>query len=114
MQFHVITLFYNQKTVSSGDIETKPNSDQNFWMCQPLEFSIATHNFTKVSLLKVCIYNCDIISLSETYLGSSIASDDDRLETIYLERTTHPIGNNEVYVSIIKVHYLWNHLVFVV
>ena len=44
--------------------------------------SIATHGFIKVSLQKayLTIYNYNVICFSETYLDSSIASDDNSLE----------------------------------
>ena len=78
--------FYIKKIILSGDVETNPGSQskrcQESSICHGNLNSIATHSFIKVSLLKVyiTIYNYDIICLSETYLDSSILSDDKNLE----------------------------------
>ena len=44
--------------------------------------SITAHNFLKVSLLRayITVHSFDVISLSETYLDSSISHDDNNLE----------------------------------
>ena len=68
-----------------GDVELNPRSNQNtaqkLLICHWNLNSIAAHNFAKLALLKA--YNSipmfDIISLSETYLDSSILHDDSNL-----------------------------------
>ena len=78
--------FYIKKIILSGDVEINPGPQfkryQEFSICHWNLSSIATHGFIKVSLLKVyiTIYNYDVICLSETYLDSSIPSDDNDLE----------------------------------
>ena len=78
--------FYIKKIILSGNVETNPRSQskhcQEFSICHWNLNSIATHSFIKVSLLKayITIYNYDVICLSETYLDSSIPSDDNDLE----------------------------------
>ena len=78
--------FYIKKIILSGDVETNPGPQskrcQEFSICHWNLNSIATHSFIKVSLLKayITIYNYDVICLSETYLDSSILSDDKNLE----------------------------------
>ena len=78
--------FYVKKIILSGVIETNPDpqskSCQEFSICHLNLNSIATHSFIKVSLLKayITIYSYDVICLSETYLDSSIPSDDNNLE----------------------------------
>ena len=56
--------------------------------------SIAAHNFIKVVLIKACIsfHNRDIVCLSETYLDSSVPTDDDNLQIPGYRsvRTDHP------------------------
>ena len=70
----------------SGDIEEnpgpKPNSCDCLSICHWNLNSIPAHNFIKLSLLRayISINKTDIICLSETYLDSSIPSDDDNLE----------------------------------
>ena len=78
--------FYIKKIILSGDVETNPGPQskrcQEFSICHWNLNSIATYSLTKVSLLKayITIYNYDIICFSETYLDSSIPSDDNILE----------------------------------
>ena len=77
---------YIKKIILSGDVETNPGPQskrcQEFSICHWNLNSVATHSFIKVSLLKayITIYNYDVICLSETYLDSSIPSDDNNLE----------------------------------
>ena len=77
--------FYFKKIILSGDFETNPGPQskrcQEFSICH-WNLSIATRSFIKFSLLKayITIYNYHVIYLSETYLDSSILSDDNNLE----------------------------------
>ena len=84
--------------VLSGDIEknpgSKPSSRDKFSLCYWNLNSISTHNFIKISLLcaYVSSHNFNILCLSETYLDSSISSNDNNL-TISgydLYRADHP------------------------
>ena len=69
-----------------GEIEENPGPKP--YICGSLSISywnlnsISAHNFIKLSLLRayISINKTDIICLSETYLDSSIPSDDDNLE----------------------------------
>ena len=69
----------------SVDIEEnprpKPSSCDKFFICHWNLNSISAHNFIKISLL--CVYvsthNFDVLCLSETYLDSSVYSDDNNL-----------------------------------
>ena len=69
-----------------GDIESnpgpRPNSGQSFSICHWNLNSIAGHNFSKISLLKVynAIHTYDIICLSETYLNHNTLSDNYNLK----------------------------------
>ena len=75
----------------------------------------------KVTLNSIChsIYNNpDITCLSETetWLDSSILSDDDNLEISGYDliiATTHPIAN-AVPVCTIKIYLFWKHLIFAI
>ena len=77
---------YSLAIKSSGDIEENPGPNPN--SCEYLSIcpwnlnSISAHNFIKLSLLRayISINKIDIICLSETYLDSSISSDNDNLE----------------------------------
>ena len=68
-----------------GDIESNPgpraNSGQSFSHCHCNLNSIATHDFSKISLLKTynAIHNYDVICLSKTYLNHNTLSDNDNL-----------------------------------
>ena len=77
---------YSLAIKCSGDIEDnpgpKPNSCEFLSICHWNLNNISAHNFIKLSLLRVyiSINKIDIICLSETYLDSSISSDNDNLE----------------------------------
>ena len=60
----------------------KPNSGENFSICHWNLNSIPAHNFLKNSLLNAynSLHKFDIICLSETYLDSSILTQDPNLE----------------------------------
>ena len=88
--------------------------------------SIATYSFIKVSLLKayITVYNSDVICLSETYLDSSILSDDKNLEIpgCDLIRADHPSNSkrggacvyyrNSLPLKILDIFYLQECIVF--
>ena len=84
-----------------GDIETNPgqrtNSYQYLSCCHWNLNSLPAHNYIKVSLIQPynTIHKYDIICLSETYLDSSIPSDDKALyiEGYNLVRADHPSDN---------------------
>ena len=81
-----------------GDIESnpgpRPNSGQSFSICHWNLNSIAAHNVSKMSLLKVynAIHTYDIICLSETYLNHDTLSDNENLKIPGYEliRVDHP------------------------
>ena len=69
-----------------GDAELNPgpknrNSCYNFSICHWNLNSIAAHNFAKVNLLQAynAIHDFDMICLSESYLDSTVSSDNDNL-----------------------------------
>ena len=74
-------LFY--LSILSGDIEVNPgpNSSHELSVCHWNLDSIGSHNFAKLSLLEAynAIHNFDIICLSETYLDSSVLSENPSL-----------------------------------
>ena len=82
----------------SNDIEKNPGpksyKDQNLSICHWNLNSICAHNYIKVNLLRayLSIHKFDIICLSETYLDSTIRSDDDNLSIpgYNFERRDHP------------------------
>ena len=69
----------------SGDIEMKPvlksSSCNKFSICHRHLNSISAHNFIKLSFLRayISIHNFDILCLLETYLHSTITSNDSNL-----------------------------------
>ena len=122
--------FYIKKIILSGDVETNPGPQskrcQEFSICHWNLNSIATHSFNKVSLLKayITIYNYDAICFSETYLDSSILSDDKNLEIpgYDLIRADHPSNSkrggvcvyyrNSLPLKIQDIFYLQECIVF--
>ena len=68
-----------------GDIEENPgskrNSNQSFSICHWNLNSITAHNYLKVSLLRAytSFHNFDVVCISETYLDSTTALDDENL-----------------------------------
>ena len=114
----------------SGAVETNPGPQskrcQDFSICHWNLNSIASHSFIKVSLLKayMTIYNYDFICLSETYLDSSIPSDDNNLEIpgYDLIRADHPSNSkregvcvfyrNSLPLKILDIFYLQECNVF--
>ena len=84
-----------------GDVELNPgpknrNSCYNFSICHWNLNSITAHNFAKVNLLQAynAIHDFDMICLSESYLDSTVSSDNDNLyiRDYKLVRADHP-GN---------------------
>ena len=72
--------------ICGGDIELntgprKNNTSYNFSFCHRSLNSIVAHNFSKLSLLEAfnLEHKFDMICLSETFLGSSIPTNDERL-----------------------------------
>ena len=70
----------------SGDVEEKsglkPKPCQSFSICHWNVNSVSTHNFSKVSLLRayISIHKFDVICISETFLNSDTAVNDDNLK----------------------------------
>ena len=88
----------------------KPNSCDCLSICHWNLNSIPAHNFIKLSLLcaYISINKTDIICLSETYLDSSVPSDDDNLELpgYNLVRPDNPTNTKEtVFAFIIIIPY---------
>ena len=122
--------FYIKKIILSGDVKTNPGpQSKRFQECSICHWnlnSIATHSSVKVSLLKmyIIIYNYDVICLSETYLDSSILSDDNNLEIpgYDLIRAHHPSNSkqggvcvyyrNSLPLKILDIFYLQECIVF--
>ena len=69
-----------------GDMEENPgpkcNSNQSFSICCWNLNSITAHNYLKISLLRpyISLHNFNVVSISETYLDSTTALDDENLE----------------------------------
>ena len=72
----------------------RPNSGQNFSICHWNLNSVAAHNFSKISLLKVyiVIHTYGIICLSETHLNHDTLFDENILRILgyKLIRVHHP------------------------
>ena len=85
----------------SGVVEINPgprhNSGVFFSICHWNLNSVSAYNYTKLSSLKafIAVHKFDIICLSETYLDSSVAPDDDNLDIsgYSLVRSDHPSSN---------------------
>ena len=83
-----------------GDVGINPGPKQSsLTFCHWNLNGAAAHEFIKVSLLEGYITerNFDIICLSETFLNSSLDSEDDRLkiEEYNLIRSDHPSGSKK-------------------
>ena len=82
----------------SGDIELNPGDKHhsNLKVCYWNLNSLQAHNFAKVSSLRAynTLHKFDIICLSETYLDSSISSNDPELllDGYELIRADHPMN----------------------
>ena len=69
----------------SADVEENPGSKpklcQSFSVCHWNVNSAFAHNFSKFSILRACIFHkFDVICISETFLNSDTAFDDDNLK----------------------------------
>ena len=114
----------------SGDIEENPgpkrNSNQSFSICHWNLNSITAQNYLKISLLRayILLHNFDVVCISETYLDSTTALDDENLEIAgySLSRTDHASNSNRggvcVYyknslaLRLIDAHYFQECLIF--
>ena len=71
---------------------------------------MSAYNYTKLSSLKafIAVHKFDIICLSETYLDSSVAPDDDNLEIsgYSLVRSDHPSNNKRGGVCVYYKNFL--------
>ena len=85
-KFYTICCMFLLLLICAGDIELNPGPRKNnitytFFFCHWNIDSIAAHDFLKLSLLEA--YNVDhkfdMICLSETFLDSSVSSNDERL-----------------------------------
>ena len=80
----------------SGNVELNPglkrNAAQTLSICHWNLNSMCAHNFAKLSLLRayVSVQKFDIISLSETYLNSSVDGESLEISGYYLIRFDHP------------------------
>ena len=82
-----------------GDIELNPgpknrNSCYNFSICHWNLNSITALNLAKVNLLQPynAIHDFDMICLSESYLDSSVSSDNLYIKDYKLVRADHPVN----------------------
>ena len=108
----------------SGDTEEnpcpKPKPCQSFSICHWNVNSVSAHNFSKVSLLRayISIHKFDVICISETFLNSDTAFDDDNLkiEGYNIVRSDHPSNsrrggvcmyyNHSLALKILDIKYL--------
>ena len=89
----------------SGDVEENPCPKPKLWLsfsiCHWNVNSVSAHNFYKVSLLRayIFIHKFDLICISETFLNSNTAFDDDNLkiEGYNIVRSDHP-SNPSLYI----------------
>ena len=114
----------------SGDNEENPgpkcNSNQSFSICHWNLNSITAHNYLKIFLLRayISLHNFDVVCISETYLDSTTALNDENLAiTGYnLLRADHASNSKRggvcVYhksllaLRLIDIHYLQECLIF--
>ena len=84
----------------SGDTEEnpcpKPKPCQSFSICHWNVNSVSAHNVSKVSLLRayISIHKFDVICISEAFLNSDIAFDDDniKIEGYNIVRSDQPVS----------------------
>ena len=87
----------------SGDVEENPRPKrkpcQSFSICHWNVNSLSDQNFSKVSLLTayISIHKFDVICISETFLNSDTAFDDDNLkiEGYNIVRSDHPSNSRQ-------------------
>ena len=106
----------------SGDIEENPgpkcNSNQSFSIYHWNLNSITAHNYLEIPLLiaYISLHNFDAVCVSETYLDSPTARDDENLEiTGYnLLRVDHASNSykNSLALRLIDANYLQECLIF--
>ena len=90
----------------SGDVEINPrrNADETFSVCHWNLNSLLAYNYNKLFLLRayIAVRKFDVICLSETYLDSIVASDDENLKiTGYNQvRSDHPANTKHVGVCL--------------
>ena len=98
-----------------GNVDTnsgpKTIPQQGFSVCHWNHKSIFAHNFAKIFVLKayIAIHKFDIICLSETYLDSSIPTNNDNLDIdgYNLVHSDDPSNTNtEEFVSVTETIYL--------
>ena len=117
-------------TKLSGGIEENPgpnrNSNQSFSICHWNLNSITAHSYLKISLLRayISLHNFDVVCISETYLDSTTALDDENLEIAgyNLLKADHASNSKRSGVCVhyksslplrlIDVHYLQECLIF--
>ena len=108
----------------SSDVEEnagpKPKPCQSFSICHWNVNSVSAYNFSKVSLLRayIFIHKFDVICISETFLNSDTAFDDDNLkiEGYNIVRSDHPSNsrrggvfmyyNHSLALKILDIKYL--------
>ena len=84
----IATWVYSILTALSGGVQLNPGpknkSRVNFSICHWNLNSISAHNYAKFLFLKayIAVYKFDIVYISETYLDTSITSDDGNLEIL--------------------------------
>ena len=99
--FHIISCnllhrLYILSITLSRNAEQNPrpkrNAAQILSICHWNLNSTCAFNFSKLSHLKayLSVHKCDIICLSETYLGSSIDDESLEISGYYLIRSNHP------------------------
>ena len=82
----------------SGDVEEnpglKPKPCQSFLICHWNVNNVSAHNFSKVYLIRayISIHKFDVICISEPFLNSDTAFDDDslKIEEYIIVRSDHP------------------------
>ena len=92
----------------SGDIEINPgprrNTDETFSNCHWNLNSLLAYNYNKLFLLRayIAVHKFDVICLSETYLNSTVASDEKNLEITGYElvRSDHPANTKRAGVCL--------------
>ena len=102
------------------------NANQLFSICHWNLNSITAHNYLKISLLRayILLHNFDVVCMSETYLDSTTALDDENLEIVGYNLLGADHASNSkrggacVYykrslaLRLIGVHYLQDCLIF--
>ena len=98
----------------SDDVEINPgrrrNTDETFSVCHWNLNSLLAYNYNKLFLLRayIAVHKFDVMCLSETYLDSTVASDDENLKiTSYnLVRFDHPASNKREELRVLDIQFL--------